>query len=61
MKSLNILDECNIEVLIMWACIFSWCGECTSTLIDYTCNLKCFTEKYLKVFLNKYNNKTKLI
>lgn len=59
---IEIAPKYGIETFTMWGLndIVSWYGEDEASLVDKNCNLKPFTEKYLKAFSNKYNSNIKV-
>lgn len=59
---IEVAPKYGIETFTMWGLndIVSWYGEDEASLVDKNCDLKPFTEKYLKVFSSKYEkNNTK--
>lgn len=59
----DVVPKYGIETFTTWGLndIVSWYGEDEASLVDKNCNLKPFTEKYLKAFSNKYNSNIKTL
>ncbi len=59
---IDVAPKYGIETFTMWGLndIVSWYGEDEASLVDKNCDLKSFTEKYLKAFSNKYNSNIKV-
>ena len=61
---IEVVPKYGIETFTMWGLndIVSWYGDDEASLVDKNCDLKPFTEKYLKVFSSKYekNNAKKM-
>lgn len=60
----EVVPKYGIETFTMWGLndIVSWYGDDEASLVDKNCDLKPFTEKYLKAFSSKYekNNVKKM-
>ena len=61
---IEVVPKYGIETFTMWGLndIVSWYGDDEASLVDKNCDLKPFTEKYLKAFSSKYekNNAKKM-
>ncbi len=61
---IEVVPKYGIETFTMWGLndIVSWYGDEEASLVDKNCDLKTFTEKYLKAFSSKYekNNAKKM-
>ena len=58
---IEVVPKYGIENFTVWGLndIVSWLSEDEASLVDYNCDLKSFTKKYLQAFSNKYNSKIK--
>ena len=56
---IEVVPKYGIETFTMWGLndIVSWYGDDEASLVDKNCDLKPFTEKYLKAFSSKYEKK----